>query len=115
SIASRTIVEFLFAFPGQEHPEVPDPAAFFNLLACSHVSIQDWHSYDGDAIVLFCGLPHSFWEVFINEKLKSGSIEYFKVTRVNEDDEEIIEKITEAPITLPDWIDALEWVKVGAK
>ncbi|GMR57035.1 hypothetical protein PMAYCL1PPCAC_27230, partial [Pristionchus mayeri] len=117
SISSRTKNKFWFDSTDREnpHPVLSDPAAFFNQLDCDEVSFSDWYDYDS-VVPHFLGLPYSFWEGFVNEKFKRGSIEYCEIMRIDENGQQIVEKMSNAPITLSDdVIDILGWVKNGAK
>ncbi|GMR31397.1 hypothetical protein PMAYCL1PPCAC_01592, partial [Pristionchus mayeri] len=80
-----------------------DPASFITSISLdvSSSSISDLSSNNSS----FFGLPHSFWNTFLNEKLANGSFEYTETRNM----EGVIRK---APFILPDTpIRQLEWIK----
>ncbi|GMR56967.1 hypothetical protein PMAYCL1PPCAC_27162, partial [Pristionchus mayeri] len=85
-----------------------DPAAFIDKLSSfciSSVALVDETSFTSPSPYLFFGLPHKFWEKFINEKLSNGSLEWVVTGNTNG-------KITKAPLNLPSTqIGYLEWQK----
>ncbi|GMR51804.1 hypothetical protein PMAYCL1PPCAC_21999, partial [Pristionchus mayeri] len=84
-------------------PQLSNPAAFITQLASK---VQGSTLYDdSDSTTLFFGLPHSFWNKFLNEKLANGSFESIGMGNMEGE-------ITKAPFVLPDTpLESVKWYK----
>ncbi|GMR57278.1 hypothetical protein PMAYCL1PPCAC_27473, partial [Pristionchus mayeri] len=89
-------------------PQFSDPTAFIAQID-SLALISVWLTERAESSSSFFGLPHSFWEILLNEKLSSGSIKYACADKIDY-------QVMKAPINLPDKpIGSLGWEKVDVE
>ncbi|GMR31467.1 hypothetical protein PMAYCL1PPCAC_01662 [Pristionchus mayeri] len=73
-----------------------DTADFINKLCTTTISHAEIHDDMNESSSVFFGLPHSFWNKFLSEKLRNGSFARIEAGRIF--DKKRWEK---APVTLP--------------
>ncbi|GMR31468.1 hypothetical protein PMAYCL1PPCAC_01663, partial [Pristionchus mayeri] len=103
SIASRAN-RLNFHFYEDLATGLSDTAGFINKLCTTTISHAEIYDDMNESSSVFFGLPHSFWNKFLSEKLRNGS--FVRIEDGGRADNKIWEK---APVTLPN--SRIYWVQ----